>query len=977
MTQKSPFKFLDSFTKEDRDIFFGRDKVIEELHSRVFESKILLVYGTSGTGKSSLINCGLANKFSDSDWLPVNIRRGTDINRSLFEALSKAALTKAPFEKTGASGSYNLERLLRSVWLDHFKPVFLIFDQFEELFIFGGKDEKNNLIRNVEKVIDSETQCRFIFAMREEYLAGVTEFERVIPSFLSNRIRIEKMTRQNAIQAIEGPCRIIDIEVENGFADTLLEKLNPDTPEVELTWLQIYLDKIMRLAGGEDHPGKFSLDLLAKAGEVKDILGSFLDEQISQLDEPETGLTVLKSFVSVKGTKHQITEQEVIEYSGTFGKQVGSEAIKELIHKFIKLRILRDKDEDGRYELRHDSLASKIYEKITLVEKELLEVKYFIENAYTNYEKRRLFLSEEDLNYIAPYEGKLFLNEKSLKFIAQSKHAHQKARRRRQNIAVAAASVIIIILSVFTIWAMRERRNAIILRQIALDQKDSAERSKEEADSARQEAIISRMKADSSAMVAISAMNQSENARREAVDARESAEQQRLRAEQLSVVATEQARVAEQEKQVADSQRLLALAAEEKAKRLGMLSTAQNLALRSLSQELKSQAMGLVAVQAYNFNMNNGGAPEDPIIYKALENAYRTLDSSKHSVIANPFGYGNEVRNLVEIENGIMGTDLDGNFVIRYSGDNTIKTYGGVYTTFNKTLPDFINYLSLGPGSNKMLIDYESRRLILQKITFNPSFKVEDTELQGHIGAVKAAAWSRDGSFLATGGNDSLIKVWDTNTDPAAQLRTFKITTAVRALAFCGRDTIVSVQNDGSILLWRINNSSGTLILPPGTENALCISWDRTRQTILAGCSDGILLLIDINQQPVRIARYVVHATGIDQMAFSNDFKLLATAAWDNVIRIYDYHEFFETGNSVAGVKSIDNLDARARSLMFTSDNKLFAALSDKSIRIWETSSEKLVSLICGLVCRNMTASEWADIIGAEIPYEQTCIKNP
>ena len=308
--QKSPFKFLDSFTKEDREIFFGRDKEIEELHSRVFESKILLVYGTSGTGKSSLINCGLANKFSDSDWLPVNIRRGTDINRSLFEALAKAALTKAPFEKAGASGSsYNLEKLLRSVYLDHFKPVFLIFDQFEELFIFGGKDEKNELIKNVAKVVDSEIQCRLIFAMREEYLAGVTEFERVIPSFMSNRIRIEKMTRQNAIQTIEGPCRINNIEIEAGFADALLEKLNPDTPEVELTWLQIFLDKIMRLAEGEDHTiNRFSLDLISRAGEVKDILGTFLEEQISQLDDPDAGLVVLKSFVSVKGTKHQITE---------------------------------------------------------------------------------------------------------------------------------------------------------------------------------------------------------------------------------------------------------------------------------------------------------------------------------------------------------------------------------------------------------------------------------------------------------------------------------------------------------------------------------------------------------------------------------------------------------------------------------------------------------------------------------------------
>ncbi|GAH63153.1 unnamed protein product [marine sediment metagenome] len=68
---KSPFKFPDSYTKEDKDIFFGRDREIEELYQKVFESKILLVCGVSGTGKSSLIDCGLANKFEDSDWLPI------------------------------------------------------------------------------------------------------------------------------------------------------------------------------------------------------------------------------------------------------------------------------------------------------------------------------------------------------------------------------------------------------------------------------------------------------------------------------------------------------------------------------------------------------------------------------------------------------------------------------------------------------------------------------------------------------------------------------------------------------------------------------------------------------------------------------------------------------------------------------------------------------------------------------------------
>jgi len=76
MSVESPFKFLDSYAIEDNDIFFGRDLEIEEVYNKVFQNKTLFVYGESGTGKSSLINCGLANKFKDTDWLPVNVRRG-------------------------------------------------------------------------------------------------------------------------------------------------------------------------------------------------------------------------------------------------------------------------------------------------------------------------------------------------------------------------------------------------------------------------------------------------------------------------------------------------------------------------------------------------------------------------------------------------------------------------------------------------------------------------------------------------------------------------------------------------------------------------------------------------------------------------------------------------------------------------------------------------------------------------------------
>ncbi|PCH66594.1 MAG: hypothetical protein COC01_07690 [Bacteroidetes bacterium] len=437
---KSPFKFLDSYTKEDKDIFFGRDKEIEELYSKVFESKILLVYGISGTGKSSLINCGLANKFEESDWLPVHVRRGSNMLQSVSETVSNLAIT--PLKPNSS-----LHESIKSLYLDHFKPIYLIFDQFEELFIFGNKFEKEEFSKEIKEVVESDLQCKLLFVMREEYLAGITEFERVIPTFLENRIRIEKMARSNAKDAIEGPCKVHDIVVEDGFADALLDKLSPDNTEVELTYLQVFLDKIFKTTTSKN-PDKleFNNSILDQLGDVSDLLGNFLEEQINELDDPDSGLVMLKSFVSVKGTKRQITEEEVADFSKTLGKNVDEETINEYIQKFVTLRILRDKDTSGRYELRHDSLAEKIYEKITIVEKELLEIGNFIENAFSNYEKRNILLNERDLKYIDAFQGKLFLNNRLKIFIKKSQDVIYNRKRALKRVTYLAVSMFLTML---------------------------------------------------------------------------------------------------------------------------------------------------------------------------------------------------------------------------------------------------------------------------------------------------------------------------------------------------------------------------------------------------------------------------------------------------------------------------------------------------------------------------------------------------
>jgi len=301
---------------------------------------------------------------------------------------------------------------------------------------------------------------------------------------------VEKMTRQHAIEVIEGPCKVHEIEVEEGFSEALLNKLNPEANEVELTYLQVFLDKIYRLATMNDSPAgtnydlqsklnddpptggsndskqfaqpstSFTIHLLEDIGDVSDLLGSFLEEQISVLDDPDTGLAILKSFVSLKGTRKQVSEDEIKETAKTFGQNIPNESLKEHLQQFVNLRILKDKDEIGRYELRHDSLANIIYEKITLVEKELLEVRQFLENALDQFEKRKIYLTTVDLKYIAPYEEKLFLNKRTERFIEESKNILFSAKRRQRQIMSVIVLTAFIILSAFTIWAIVERSKA-------------------------------------------------------------------------------------------------------------------------------------------------------------------------------------------------------------------------------------------------------------------------------------------------------------------------------------------------------------------------------------------------------------------------------------------------------------------------------------------------------------------------------------
>jgi len=354
---KSPFKFLDAYTKEDKEIFFGREAETDELYDRVFETNLVLLYGASGTGKTSLILCGLGNQFESADWMPLFIRRGDNLLESLDDEIYNLSVRKM-------DKSLPLAKRIRSLYLDNFKPIYLIFDQFEELLIIGDKEEQTKFFTDLKALLDASLQCKVLISMREEYIAYLSDFERIIPELFDNRQRIEKMTTTVIHDVIAKTAAAFDIIVkdEEVTIDMIIDNLRSKnkSERVDLANLQVYLDRLYRRDKVRITDEKldrnyvqFDPELIKLTGALEDVLSDFLDEQILVIERELTEkgvkkegipLDVLFALVTDNGTKQSMTI-EVIRDSLFKRKKIEPEHIDYCIERFKQMRILRELSE--------------------------------------------------------------------------------------------------------------------------------------------------------------------------------------------------------------------------------------------------------------------------------------------------------------------------------------------------------------------------------------------------------------------------------------------------------------------------------------------------------------------------------------------------------------------------------------------------------------------------------------------------------
>lgn len=240
------------FGRDEKDLFFGRDREARDLCSLVVAHPIVLLYAASGAGKSSLLNAGLIPLLEARGYevlpparvsgrIPRAIKTSEVNNVYVFNVLSSWAgpsvdprdLVKADIasflaglpDRTDAAG----ERVLRVVLLD----------QFEELFTFAPErwQERAALIRQLAEALERDPLLRLVLVMRREFVAQLETYAPLLPQGLRTRFPLDRLGPKAAQEAIEGPLARTDRKIEPEASQRLVEELRTIT---------------VRGAGGED-----------------------------------------------------------------------------------------------------------------------------------------------------------------------------------------------------------------------------------------------------------------------------------------------------------------------------------------------------------------------------------------------------------------------------------------------------------------------------------------------------------------------------------------------------------------------------------------------------------------------------------------------------------------------------------------------------------------------------------------------------
>jgi WD40 repeat protein len=167
--------------------------------------------------------------------------------------------------------------------------------------------------------------------------------------------------------------------------------------------------------------------------------------------------------------------------------------------------------------------------------------------------------------------------------------------------------------------------------------------------------------------------------------------------------------------------------------------------------------------------------------------------------------------------------------------------------------------------------------------------------LQGDIGAITSLAFSPDGAYLAGGGQEGTIYLWDLHSGkmrtelehPGKRVASLAFSPDNRTLAVALLPEEESEDEPCPLLLYAVPSGEVARALGGhGTKGTRCIAFAPDGRTLASGGDDGAMKLWDVHRGRERTA-VEWHLDSVCAVAFSPDGLTVASASFDGSIKLW------------------------------------------------------------------------------------------
>ena len=394
-----PYKFLDYFTEQDAQIFFGREPEVETICSQILAHRTFILHGRSGVGKSSIVRAGLLPRLKSEGHSVFVIRCFTDPFHQIVAAMAETI-----------DGDGSLEVMVTRFRDSHPGQAIIFFiDQFEEFFSLLGEETKQQFLNSIRDVISDETlPFHLVFVLREDLLADMSYLKPSIPEVYYHEYRLKRLSREQAARAITEPARAAGCEYEPQLVARLLDDIG-DEEGVDPPQLQIVCDS---LYDAREPTGKLTLAVYEQLGTASQILAGYLERVLRRFNSADlrAAREVLTSLISADGERRVLRESELYERATTRLPDLALR-LSHLIGELVAARVVRRRSQDGEpwLELAHDFLTPEVSRWLSADEVALKRARGIVERAMENYRAHDLIIDADALELLLPFGEQLGL----------------------------------------------------------------------------------------------------------------------------------------------------------------------------------------------------------------------------------------------------------------------------------------------------------------------------------------------------------------------------------------------------------------------------------------------------------------------------------------------------------------------------------------------------------------------------------------